>query len=320
MARTIAKPPTSSLTAKPHFELPDSLTLPIKEFIGYCKVECGFSDLTIYAYSADLRDFAEWLSIREVSTWDAVTLDVIGVYLRWLSETSKMATSSIARHVATMRVFFRNLHALGAIPTDPAELMLQPHVWQNLPDVMDQAEMERLLASPEEGDPYFTRDVAMIELLYAGGLRASELANMDRGQLHLDLQVVRVIGKGNKERIVPVGKPAASAIVRYLTELRPMLLRPDKPTDRLFLSRTGSPITRIVVWQVIEKYATRAGLKNVHPHSLRHSFATHLLAGGADLRVVQELLGHSNIKTTQIYTHVDKSRLKAVVAKFHPHA
>ena len=120
MARTIAKPPTSSLTAKPHFELPDSLTLPIKEFIGYCKVECGFSDLTIYAYSADLRDFAEWLSIREVSTWDAVTLDVIGVYLRWLSETSKMATSSIARHVATMRVFFRNLHALGAIPTDPA--------------------------------------------------------------------------------------------------------------------------------------------------------------------------------------------------------
>lgn len=319
MARLMDKLAKSKIAA-PRIEVPDTLMRGVKDFIGYCKVECGFSDLTIHAYSSDLRDFMEWLAVREVTNWNAVTLDVISAHLRWLSEKSHLATSSIARHVATLRVFFRHQHAAGAIASDPAELMVQPHVWQNLPDVMDENEMVRLLASPQEGDPYFTRDVAMIELLYAGGLRASELANMDRAQLHLDLQVVRVIGKGNKERIVPIGRPAVAAIERYLEELRPTLVREDKPSDRLFLSRTGSPITRIVVWQVIEKYATRAGLKHVHPHSLRHSFATHLLAGGADLRVVQELLGHSNIKTTQIYTHVDKSRLKAVVAKFHPRA
>ncbi|MEX2215875.1 MAG: tyrosine-type recombinase/integrase, partial [Phycisphaeraceae bacterium] len=157
-----------------------------------------------------------------------------------------------------------------------------------------------------------------LELLYAGGLRASEIATLDCDRLHQGLEVARVMGKGSKERIVPIGRPALDAARDYIKELRPKLLKAGKPTNRLLLSRTGSPITRIIVWQVVVKYARRAGMRQVHPHMLRHSFATHLLAGGADLRVVQELLGHSNINTTQIYTHVDRSGLKKVIQKFHP--
>jgi integrase/recombinase XerD len=178
--------------------------------------------------------------------------------------------------------------------------------------------MRRLIDAPKPEDALYLRDRAILEMLYAGGLRASELAGLDRDRLHMDLGIARIMGKGNKERIVPVGQPAIEAVEKYLEEQRPYLGRPDRETNRLFLSRTGQPITRIVVWQIVTKYARRAGLANVHPHTLRHSFATHMLAGGADLRVVQELLGHSNIKTTQVYTHVDRSRLKHVIQHFHP--
>ena len=155
-------------------------------------------------------------------------------------------------------------------------------------------------------------------MLYAGGLRASELADLDIGAVELRLGTVRVLGKGNKERIVPLGRPALQAVARYLRDQRPSLAREDQVSRRLFLSRTGQPITRVVVWQIVKRHARRAGLRDVHPHTLRHSFATHLLAGGADLRVVQELLGHSNIRTTQVYTHVDRTRLKEVLQRFHP--
>jgi integrase/recombinase XerD len=182
--------------------------------------------------------------------------------------------------------------------------------------------MVKLLAGPQPRDAMYLRDRALLELLYAGGLRASELAELECGGLRADLGVARVIGKGNRERIVPIGKPALAAAREYLEGLRPVLMERGRErgraTGRLLLSRTGSPITRVVVWQVVKRHAHRAGLRDVHPHTLRHSFATHLLEGGADLRVVQELLGHSNIKTTQIYTHVDRSRLKAVVKKCHP--
>ena len=235
-------------------------------------------------------------------------------------DRKQLAVSSIARHVATIRVFCRFTHANGQIETNPAELLTQPHTWRTLPGVLNPEQMIALLNAPNPDDAYYTRDCAMLELLYAGGLRASEIANLDCDRVHHDLAVVRVMGKGNKERIVPIGKPALKAIANYETTLRPTLVREDRRNNRLLLSRTGLPITRIVVWQIVTKYAKRAGLGHAHPHMLRHSFATHLLTGGADLRVVQELLGHSNIVTTQIYTHVDQSRLKNVIKKFHPRA
>ena len=192
----------------------------------------------------------------------------------------------------------------------------QPSRWKKLPNVLGREEMQKLLASPDADSALDLRDVALLELLYAGGLRASEAAVLDVSGVHRELQIVRVMGKGSKERIIPIGGPALRALERYLDDLRPDLVK--EPTDKVFLSRTGQPITRVVVWQIVKRHAEKAGLDDVHPHTLRHSFATHLLAGGADLRVVQERLGHSNIATTEVYTHVDRSRLKEVLARFHP--
>ena len=289
----------------------------MREFLAYCKIECGFSPLTLSAYAADLRELAHWLTARGSASWRGLTFPILTDHLRELDKRG-LATSSIARHVATIRVFCRFAQANRLIPTNPAELLTQPSTWKHLPGVLSPEQMIKLLKSPQESDPFYLRDAAMMELLYAGGLRATEVAELDCDRVHMELGVVRVMGKGSKERIVPIGKPAIEAVKKYLTEQRPTLLREDKKTNRLLLSRTGSPITRIIVWQIIWKHAQRTGMRQIHPHMLRHSFATHLLAGGADLRVVQELLGHSNIKTTQIYTHVDHSRLKTVIAKFHP--
>lgn len=291
---------------------------PVREFLSYCKVECGFAPATLSAYSADLRDLTQWMIDEGCRKgWSQLTIERIGAHMRSLEQRG-LNVSSIARHVAVLRVFCRFLHSSGHIPSNPCELLTQPARWQRLPNVLAAEQVAKLIAAPDPEDPLQLRDVAMLELMYAAGLRASEVATIEIDRLHFDLGVVRVLGKGDKERIVPIGRPAQQAAERYLEDLRPKLLRPDKPTDRLLLSRTGSPITRVVVWQIIKRHALRAGLHDVHPHLLRHSFATHLLAGGADLRVVQELLGHSNINTTQIYTHVDRTHLKKVVARCHP--
>lgn len=293
---------------------------PVRDFIAYCRVECGFAPATLQAYAYDLRDLIVWMVETDRPAWAHLTLELIAEHLRHL-QGKGLEASSIARHVATIRVFCKWLDATDAAPGvrgNPAELLTQPAAWQRLPSVMAKEQVERLLAAPRRDDPLRLRDVAMLELLYAAGLRASEVANMDASALHPKLGVARVMGKGSKERIVPVGKPALAAVARYLEDLRPALVRPDQPSERLLLSRTGLPITRVVVWQIVKRHARRVGLREVHPHVLRHSFATHLLAGGADLRVVQELLGHSNIRTTQVYTHVDRSRLREVIAKCHP--
>ena len=290
---------------------------PVHEFLSFCRVECGFAPATLDAYARDLRDLADWMHDQEHTSWRELDLTGITRHLRWL-DARGLAVSSIARHVATIRVFGRFLESVGRTATNPAKLISQPTTWHKLPDVLHPQQMQRLLAAPQPEELLYLRDAALLELLYAGGLRASEVANLDCDRLHEDLGVARVLGKGQKERIVPLGKPALSAARQYSQDLRPNLLKPHLPTNRLLLSRTGRPISRIVVWQVVEKHARRAGFNDVHPHTLRHSFATHLLAGGADLRVVQELLGHANIQTTQIYTHVDSTRLKEVIEKFHP--
>jgi len=291
----------------------------IEGFLSHCRIECGFAPATLMAYRADLRDLRVWLKEQGEgrAQYSSLTFELIARHVRDL-HSKGLAVSSISRHVATIRVFARYLESIGTLDHNPAEPLSQPSVWRHLPGVLNIKQVTALINAPEKSDPFYLRDVALFELLYAAGLRASEASGLTLEQLHMDLSVARVLGKGNKERIVPVGKLAIAAVQVYLDELRPKLLREDKPTDRLLLSRTGEPITRVVVWQIVRRHAERAGLGHIYPHMLRHSFATHLLAGGADLRVVQELLGHSNIQTTQIYTHVDRTRLKEIVAKCHP--
>lgn len=297
---------------------PDGFDPPVREYLAYCRIECGFSEATLAAYRFDLRDLARHLAAQDLSNWGALTFERITAHLREL-HAKGLAVSSIARHVAAIRVFTRWLEARGHLPDDPCEWLTQPATWRRLPNVLGVEAMRRLIEAPDEDeDPYAARDQALLEMLYASGLRASELAALTCDRLYLDVGLVRIMGKGRKERIVPVGRKALEAVIRYLRDLRPRLLRADKLTDVLFLSRTGSPLERVAIWQIVKKYARRAGLARVHPHTLRHSFATHLLVGGADLRIVQELLGHSNIQTTQVYTHVDRSHLKNVVAKHHP--
>jgi integrase/recombinase XerD len=280
-------------------------------------VECGLSPATIQAYAGDVTDLWKWLVKQGARDWAELTDQHITDHLKALKDDGK-ALTTIARHVATIRVFGRFLAFWDYAPANPADRLAQPAMGQALPTIMNGKQVQALLAAPQPEQPLYLRDVAMLELLYAAGLRATELATLTQDSLRFDLAMVRVTGKGQKDRLVPVGKTAIAAIQRYLDELRPKLSRADKPTDRVFLSRTGSPIERVVVWQIVRRHAQAAGLRGVHPHTLRHSFATDLLAGGADLRVVQDLLGHSNIQTTQIYTHVDRSRLKQVIQKHHP--
>jgi len=234
-----------------------------------------------------------------------------------------MAPASVSRHLATVRVLFRWLAARDLIDENPADYLDPPTRWKSLPGVLSPKQVKDLLGAPQPSDAdtlgLWRRDCAMLELMYASGLRASEVGTLALEDVLGSLGVLRVTGKGDKQRLVPMGIPARDSLDTYLAETRPKLMRPDgRDKGRIFLSRTGRPLERVAVWQIVRKHAAAAGLRKVHPHVLRHSFATHLLAGGADLRVVQELLGHADIATTQIYTHVDKARLRSVHKKYHP--
>lgn len=243
-----------------------------------------------------------------------------------LSSDRRLAASSVARHLATIKVLFRWLHAQGRIPENPADYLDQPMRWKRLPNVLSPKQVRALLAAPrpdpeagDEAPPLWVRDRALLELMYASGLRASEVGTLALADVVRDLGVLRVTGKGDKQRLVPMGVPAREALDRYLADCRPRLAREGtRGLGRVFLSRTGRPLERVAVWQIVTRHARAAGLEGVHPHVLRHSFATHLLAGGADLRTVQELLGHADVATTQIYTHVDRSHLKDVHRRYHP--
>lgn len=294
---------------------------PVRDFLTYLRVEAGLATATLDAYGRDLRDLLRTLKAQRVADPKRVTPNHLIEHVRALHRVRGLQPSSIARHLATIRVFFRFLKANGAIEDDPTRLLETPTRWKRLPGVLSPKQMRRLLdaPAPEQGR-LWRRDKAMLELMYAAGLRASEVGVLEVREYNPTLGVVIVTGKGGKQRIVPIGAPAREAIQDYMDELRPELTRFGDGRDRgrLLLSHTGRPLERVAVWQIVRRAAQRAGLRNVHPHMLRHSFATHLLAGGADLRVIQELLGHSDISTTQIYTHVDHSRLREVVRKHHP--
>jgi integrase/recombinase XerD len=294
----------------------------IAPFLAHVELELGLSHNTGLAYRADLADFDAFCSAAG-SALENATPEILARYLQYLQEDRKLAIASILRHVACLKMFFRFATARRLAPSDPTELLEPPHHWKKLPDVLGRAQIDALLRCVPAEHRLALRDQAILELFYACGLRASELAELVLEDLHLDLGVIRVLGKGQKERIIPIGTPAMAALRRYLTALRPTLQavktsRTKAHANRVFLSRSGGPVTRIVLWQLVRRLARRAGIRAIHPHTLRHTFATHLLSGGADLRVVQELLGHANVATTQIYTHVDADRLKQVHRKHHP--
>jgi integrase/recombinase XerD len=294
---------------------------PVRDFLTYLKVEAGLAPATLEAYGRDLADLVKFLRRRAVKSIATVTPTDLVEHMRYLHRRRKMQPSSIARHLATIRIFFRFLHANGHIEEDPTHLLERPTQWKRLPGVMSPRDVRKLLEAPTpETGRLWLRDRAMLELMYAAGLRASEVGRLEMADYKKPLGVLLVTGKGSKQRLVPIGIPAADATERYLTDLYPSLIRfgDERHKGRLLLSHTGRPLERVAVWQVVRRHAKTAGLYDVHPHTVRHSFATHMLAGGADLRVVQELLGHSDIATTQVYTHVDHSRLREVVDKFHP--
>ena len=288
----------------------------IELFLIYLATERGLSTNYQLIVQRSLETFAEWASTRGLS-WKGLEAGHITDFLAH-RKRSGLQASSVRLDAVAIRIFFRFLVSRQGWPQNPAETLTLPRPEKHLPETLNPGDVRRLIESVGPGDPQGLRDRAMLELLYSSGLRVSELCNARLENLDLDSGFIRVTGKGNKTRMVPVGAPAIVAMNNYLESARPALVKPRTGAE-IFLSVRGKKLTPQRIWQLIKQYAARAGLDtNVFPHLLRHSFATHLLGGGADLRIIQELLGHADISTTQIYTHVEKSGLKAVLKKFHP--
>jgi integrase/recombinase XerD len=290
-------------------------------FVRYLRSECHLAENTVTAYDRDLRRFLTWLGGRRI---EGLSISDLAGYPAWLGD-SQLAPASISRHVVSLKVFFRYLQLDGVLTENQAELLGTQKLWQRVPAVLTTAEVDSLLSAPRAPQPWWRRDRAMLELLYATGCRVSELSLLQMRDLHLAERCCRCHGKGDKQRIVPLGRRAVEAAQSYIEHERPKLAargaRDHSATDFVLLSSRGARLRRERIWELIKLYARQAGAPpELSPHSLRHSFATHLLAGGADLRQVQEMLGHASIATTQIYTHVDHSRLKKVHAAFHPRA
>ncbi len=288
------------------------------DFLDYLRGECHLAPNTISAYGRDMQRFVGWLGKRRLSSLTVSHLsDFVGTL-----QAEGLAPASVARNVVAIRTFFKFLQLEGIVQSNPAELLATQKMWQRIPGVLSTRQVEAFLSAPKRSDSYWQRDVAMLEVLYATGCRASEVCSLRVRDLALDERHLRCEGKGGKQRMVPIGTRAIAAIRRYCAELRGRLAaKSSHPPEELFLSRSGRPLDRIQLWRLVKLYAARARIDaNISPHSLRHSFATHLLAGGADLRLVQEMLGHASIQTTQIYTHVEHSRLKRVHRQFHPRA
>ena len=290
----------------------------IQAFRNYLRAERGMAANTVLAYRRDLEHFNDWVANGGLGDYLTPTIRQLSLYLHRLREDG-LAPASIARNLVALKMFYRFLRMEERTSESTVDLLSSPALWERIPQVLSPEGVEKLLAAPIALDRFYLRDKALLETLYATGSRASEVVGLRLEDLHLDSAFCKCLGKGSKQRVVPLGKVAVQALRDYLSELRPRLVRavPDAPC--VFVSRGGKPLTRVMLWILVKKYVRRAGLNiKVSPHTLRHSFATHLLSGGADLRTVQELLGHASIRTTQHYTHVDRERLKAIHRKFHP--
>jgi len=287
---------------------------PFRDHLGF---ERGLSPRTLDAYTRDMRRFVEFSLARTVTSPRDVDYALLRDYVASLTEAGR-AASTVARTISSLRGYFRFLLEEDLVEIDPTELLEAPRTGRPLPSVLSVAEVEAVLAAVTTEDVAAFRDRAILEVLYGCGLRVSELCALKTRDVDLTESLVRVLGKGGKERLVPLGTDARSGVRRYLRELRPMLDR-GRSEGRLFLNRLGRPLSRMGVWKILRKYVERAGIeKHTTPHTLRHSFATHLLEGGADLASVQEMLGHADISTTEIYTHVDRSHLRQVHRTHHP--
>jgi integrase/recombinase XerD len=290
----------------------------LDEFCDALWLEDGLSRNTLESYRRDLNKFAEWLQKQRGITLLQTTHADIQGFLAYLFTQQKAKATSTSRAISSLKRLFRYLMRQNRITVDPTLQIATPKLPRSLPKSLTEADVELLLDAPEVATPLGMRDRTMFEVLYATGLRVSELVGLTVAQVSLDMGVVRVMGKGSKERLVPLGEEALDWVKRYLQEMRPVLLA-GKVCDELFVTQRGEGMTRQMFWYLIKQHARQGGLdKPLSPHTLRHAFATHLLNHGADLRVVQMLLGHSDISTTQIYTHVARERLKALHARHHP--
>ncbi len=289
----------------------------VDDFLMHCKVELNRSKNTLLAYSTDLTAFVSFCAKRGVTSEQKVDRKLILDYLK-SRRKSGFAESTVIRNLVTVRNLFRYLAAEGRIGTDPAELIEMPKSRRALPKTLDVKQVEALLDAPDPKIPLGARDRAMLTVLYATGVRVSELVNMKARLVNLDAGFVRVVGKGDKERMVPFGPVATQKVEEYLEHGREALLK-GRQCPELFVTNRGKKMTRQAFWYAIKKYALKAGIKtNLSPHTLRHSFATHLVERGADLRIIQEMLGHADISTTEIYTHLNRARLMEIHKKYHP--
>ncbi len=292
----------------------------VTSYLNFLRLERGLSANTIASYRFDLARYRDFLSSRSCDDARLVTLDHVSGFLQQLHEQG-LAPRTNSRMLSAVRGLHRFLITEGIAESDPTELIDGPRKSRDLPDVLSIPEVEAILAQPNTLEPLGVRDRAILETLYACGLRVSELLGLRQSDLMLEEEIIRVMGKGSKERIVPIGRSALQWIAEYRKRTRLTLSAKGKSKDVLFLNVRGGRLSRMAVWKMVSRYARAAGVKkDVHPHTFRHSFATHLLEGGADLRVVQELLGHADISTTEIYTHIDREYLKEVHRTFHPRA
>lgn len=298
----------------PNTELRDD----VRAFRYYLESERGLAKNTVLAYGRDLERFADWAEEGNLRDYRDPQIRELTGYLTYLRDLP-LAPPSVARHLVALKMFYRFLRLEERVGRNAVELLSSPALWDRVPQVLSPESIDRLMAAPLPTDRYYLRDKAILETLYATGCRASEVVNLTMDHLYLDSGFCKCIGKGNKQRVVPLGQSAVQALSAYLDELRPRLVQASPQTRTVFVSRGGRPLTREMLWVIVKKYVKRAGINpKASPHTLRHSFATHLLAGGADLRAVQEMLGHATIATTQRYTHVDRDRLKAIHSRFHP--
>ncbi|ROL56320.1 site-specific tyrosine recombinase XerD [Bacteroidetes/Chlorobi group bacterium ChocPot_Mid] len=298
--------------------MPKSLLRPMKEFIDYITIERGLSDNTKFSYEHDLLRFGEYLTNQNINKFSNVKIQQISDFLILLSELGLNATSR-ARYLSAIRGMFKYLYAKGEVESDVSELVDLPKLRRKLPDTLSVEDIEKILEAVDISQKAGIRDRAILETLYGCGLRVSELIGLKQRDIIYESEIIRVFGKGSKERFVPIGRTAIKWIEEYRVKVRPHFNKKSVGIDVLFLNQRGGSFSRMGIWKIVERYSSLAGIElNVHPHIFRHSFATHLLEGGADLRAVQEMLGHADISTTQIYTHLDRDYIKEVHKSFHP--
>ncbi len=287
----------------------------IQSFLDYLRLECGLSENTVLAYKNDLNKFKDFLDKWGIKGPEEMKPEHVNLYM--VAERERgINVNSVSRNLSAIKHFYKFLVIDGHLKKDVLADIESPKLWKRLPNVLHWQEVERLLEGPSLERPHGLRDRAILEVMYATGARASEVTSLSMGDVNIEDGYVRCHGKGNKERIVPLGTKACGALDRYFSESRPGLNKAGR--EAVFLTRAGRPLRREDVWRIVKAHAKKAGIKEISPHGLRHSFATHLLERGADLRSVQEMLGHANIATTQTYTHIERQHLKHIHKRFHP--